>query len=50
MADKAAKNAHNSLGSEIILFSSLVDIKRNINKYCIVLWLGGGGMENEFGK
>jgi len=33
--DKAARNALNGPNSEIIHFSSLVDIKRNINKYCI---------------
>ncbi|KAE9525443.1 hypothetical protein AGLY_014243 [Aphis glycines] len=37
-ADKAARNAVNSPDSEIIPFSSLVDIRRNINKYCIDLW------------
>ncbi|XP_016658134.1 uncharacterized protein LOC107883144 [Acyrthosiphon pisum] len=37
-ADEAARNAVNSPDGEIIPFSSLVDIRRNINKYCIDLW------------
>ncbi|XP_060871928.1 uncharacterized protein LOC132946087 [Metopolophium dirhodum] len=37
-ADEAARNAVNSPDSENIPFSSLVDIKRNISKYCIDLW------------
>jgi len=31
-ADKTARNTFNGLDSEITPFSSLVDIKRNINK------------------
>ncbi|KAE9528885.1 hypothetical protein AGLY_012460 [Aphis glycines] len=37
-ADEADRNSVNSPDSEIIPFSSLVDIRRNINKYCIDLW------------
>lgn len=37
-ADEAARNAIMSPNSELIPFSSLVDIKRNINKYCIEWW------------
>jgi len=37
-ANKAARNVFNSPDKEIIPFSSLVNIKRNINKYCIDLW------------
>ncbi|KAL4126295.1 hypothetical protein QTP88_010517 [Uroleucon formosanum] len=37
-ADEAARNAIMSPNSELIAFSSLVDIKRNINKYCVEWW------------
>ncbi|KAL4104307.1 hypothetical protein QTP88_019608 [Uroleucon formosanum] len=37
-ADEAARNAIMSPNSELIPFSSLVDIKRNINKYCVEWW------------
>ncbi|KAF0749002.1 Uncharacterized protein FWK35_00022234 [Aphis craccivora] len=37
-ADEAARNAIISPNSELIPFSSLVDIKRNTNKYCVEWW------------